>query len=115
MARSNTLVCANISEKNLGIIQVEAMAAGLTVISSAKGPAQDIIDDGVNGLLFNPKDNQTLTAKLLLLAQNKKMAKALAKQGQFDAVNEYNLIDSVRKLEEDFKYLKQFSEPMFLK
>ena len=115
LARSNTLVCANISEKNLGIIQVEAMAAGLTVISSAKGPAQDIIDDGVNGLLFNPKDNQTLTAKLLLLAQNKKMAKALAKQGQFDAVNEYNLIDSVRKLEEDFKYLKQFSEPMFLK
>ncbi|MCM8529084.1 MAG: glycosyltransferase family 4 protein, partial [Lentisphaeraceae bacterium] len=115
LARSNTFVYPSTETCASGISLIEAMAAGLTVISSSTGNSEEIIEDGVNGLLFSPNDNQTLTEKLLLAAKNKKLARALAKQGQFDAVNEFNITDSALKLEEDFRYLKTFCEPIFLK
>ena len=45
------------STETLGLVLLEAMAAGCPVIGANKGGIPDIINDGVNGCLYNPDEN----------------------------------------------------------
>ncbi|MEO0373033.1 MAG: glycosyltransferase family 1 protein [Cyanobacteria bacterium P01_A01_bin.17] len=42
--------------ETLGLVLLEAMAAGCPVIAARSGGIPDIVDDGVNGYLFDPTD-----------------------------------------------------------
>ena len=66
------------STETLGLVLLEAMAAGCPVIGANKGGIPDIIDDGINGCLYNPdeKDNGKRSlieaTKKILVDKNKK-------------------------------------------
>ena len=66
------------STETLGLVLLEAMAAGCPVIGANKGGIPDIIDDGINGCLYNPdeKDNGERSlieaTKKILVDKNKK-------------------------------------------
>ncbi len=54
--------------ETLGLVLLEAMAAGCPVVAASSGGIPDIVTDGVNGYLFDPKDCQgaiAATQKLL--------------------------------------------------
>lgn len=54
--------------EGLGLAVLEAMAAGLPVLASrVDGPAE-LIEDGVNGILFEPDNEMSLAAKIMQLA-----------------------------------------------
>lgn len=57
--------------ETLGLVLLEAMAAGCPVVAAASGGITDIVTDGVNGYLFAPQDPQGAIAatKKLLGAQ----------------------------------------------
>ncbi|MGB3495023.1 MAG: glycosyltransferase family 1 protein [Elainellaceae cyanobacterium] len=42
--------------ETLGLVLLEAMAAGCPVVAARSGGIPDIVEDGVNGYLFDPKD-----------------------------------------------------------
>ena len=81
-ARSNVLVFPSQVPETFGISQVEAMAAGLVVVSSGTGGAREIIRDGTDGLLFQADRPQELAEKLLSLAQNPALLTRLQRAGQ---------------------------------
>lgn len=55
--------------ETLGLVLLEAMAAGCPVVAAASGGITDIVSDGVNGYLFNPQEPQgVVTATQRLLA-----------------------------------------------
>jgi glycosyltransferase involved in cell wall biosynthesis len=55
--------------ETLGLVLLEAMAAGCPVIAANAGGIPDIVTDGVNGYLFDPADEQgAINATLRLLA-----------------------------------------------
>ena len=66
------------STETLGLVLLEAMAAGCPVIGANKGGIPDIINDGINGCLYNPdeKDNGERSlieaTKKILVDNNKK-------------------------------------------
>lgn len=68
------------STETLGLVLLEAMAAGCPVIGANKGGIPDIINDGINGCLYNPdeKDNGERSlieaTKKILADKNKKEA-----------------------------------------
>ena len=68
------------STETLGLVLLEAMAASCPVIGANKGGIPDIIDDGINGCLYNPdeKDNGERSlieaTKKILADKNKKEA-----------------------------------------
>lgn len=78
------------STETLGLVLLEAMAAGCPVIGANKGGIPDIIDDGINGCLYNPdeKDNGERSlieaTKKILVDNNKKetMRKAARKEAE---------------------------------
>ncbi|MEL6553708.1 MAG: glycosyltransferase [Cyanobacteria bacterium J06621_11] len=54
--------------ETLGLVLLEAMAAGCPVVAAHAGGIPDIVTDGVNGFMFDPKDEQgavLATQKLL--------------------------------------------------
>lgn len=55
--------------ETLGLVLLEAMAAGCPAIAARSGGIPDIVTDGVNGYLFNPEDEDgAITATLNLLS-----------------------------------------------
>ena len=55
--------------ETLGLVLLEAMAAGCPVVAARSGGIPDIVTDGVNGYLFEPDDSQgAITATKRLLA-----------------------------------------------
>ncbi|MBD1854842.1 glycosyltransferase family 1 protein [Leptolyngbya boryana CZ1] len=56
--------------ETLGLVLLEAMAAGCPVVAARSGGIPDIVEDGVNGYLFDPTDeNGAIVATRSLLAQ----------------------------------------------
>jgi len=54
--------------ETLGLVLLEAMAAGCPVVAARSGGITDIVDDGINGYLFDPADENgaiAATQKLL--------------------------------------------------
>lgn len=45
--------------ETLGLVLLEAMAAGCPVVAARSGGIPDIVTDGVNGFLFDPDDDQS--------------------------------------------------------
>jgi glycosyltransferase involved in cell wall biosynthesis len=43
--------------ETLGLVLLEAMAAGCPVVAANSGGIPDIVTDGVNGFLFDPRDD----------------------------------------------------------
>jgi glycosyltransferase involved in cell wall biosynthesis len=60
--------------ETLGLVLLEAMAAGCPVVASASGGIPDIVTDGENGYLFDPKDEEgliTATKRLLTAGEER--------------------------------------------
>ena len=97
-ARSNLLVFPSEFEEPFGISQVEAMAAGLVVVSSGTGGACEIVRDGVDGLLFRAGDATDLTDKLIRIAHDVALFTTLQRASQARALT-FSVDHAVRKIE----------------
>lgn len=69
--------------ETLGLVLLEAMAAGCPVIAANAGGIPDIVTDGVNGYLFDPTDEQgaiNATQRLLANPQARDLMRQNARQ-----------------------------------
>jgi glycosyltransferase involved in cell wall biosynthesis len=62
------LVHASVTPEPFGQVIVEGMSAGLAVVATAAGGPAEIIEDGVDGLLYPPGDADALASRLRDLA-----------------------------------------------
>jgi glycosyltransferase involved in cell wall biosynthesis len=65
-ASADALIFPSTNE-TFGLVALEAMACGLPVIASLTGGLVDILEDGVNGLTYDPRDLRTLADRVRLL------------------------------------------------
>lgn len=56
-------------EEGIANVVLEAMALGVLVISSNCGGMSEVIEDGVNGFLFDKRSREGLLSKLILVSQ----------------------------------------------
>ncbi len=102
--RSNVLVMPSVFEEPFGKVQIEAQAAGLAVVRSPVGGYKDMIEDGVNGLLFKSEDAKDLARQLFVLRGDAGLWSRIALQGQHDAFR-FKTQASVETLEALFEEL----------
>jgi glycosyltransferase involved in cell wall biosynthesis len=76
------LLCS--SSEGFSIATIEAMAAGVPVIATRCGGPEEIITDGINGLLIEKNNPIAIAEAIALLLKDKKRAEALA-----DAAKDY--------------------------
>jgi colanic acid/amylovoran biosynthesis glycosyltransferase len=84
---------------------VEAMAAGLPVISTFHAGIPYIIENGVSGLLVKEWDINGLKNAILNLANDSSIRKSLGQKGQKFALNNLDLYEKEKELEEIYKSL----------
>jgi glycosyltransferase involved in cell wall biosynthesis len=77
LGRVDALVHASVIPEPFGRVIVEGMAAGLPVVAAADGGPAEIIDDGVDGLLYRPGDVEALAAVLRRVANDPELASRL--------------------------------------
>lgn len=98
-ARSNVLVFPSQVPETFGISQVEAMAAGLVVITSATGGAKEVVRSGTDGLQYAAKDGQELAEKLGSLVRDRALMGRLQRAAQSRAFD-FAVERSVERIEE---------------
>ena len=81
-ASADAFVFPSLTE-TLGLVLLEAMAAGCPVVAANSGGIPDIVTDGVNGYLFEPTDPNgaiTATKRLLAATEEREQLRAKARQ-----------------------------------
>lgn len=68
--------------EGLGTALIDAMAAGKPVVAARAGGMVDIVDDGVNGLLVEPKNPEHLAQSIIRLLSDKTLAENIAREGR---------------------------------
>lgn len=72
------------------LASIEAMAAGLPVITSPVGGIPEIIEDGVTGLLVSPNDGEGLRAAIEALVSDARRRERMRAAGQMVTAERFN-------------------------
>jgi len=81
-----------------GLVVVEAMASGTPVIASNYGGIRCLVQDGVNGLLFEVGEVSDLASKILLLLENQDLRRLLARKAHLQAEERYSIQRAIDEL-----------------
>lgn len=96
----NVLVFPSRFEEPFGISQIEAMAAGLTLVTSGTGGAREILEShGQDGLLFESENPMDLADALASLPADPVRWNAIARRGQARAVTQFSQAKAADQLE----------------
>ena len=70
-------------KEGLGMVFLEAAAAGLPIIATRRGGIPEIVQEGLNGLLLTQHDDpQELAAKIMQLLEDRDLRLRLGQQGR---------------------------------
>jgi glycosyltransferase involved in cell wall biosynthesis len=78
-------------EECFPLVILEAMQAGLAIITSSIGAIPEIIEDGINGILVEPKDYLQLAEKIELLMNNEKLRNRIGNKARDKYLKQYSV------------------------
>jgi phosphatidylinositol alpha-mannosyltransferase len=86
--RSADVFCApNTGHESLGLIILEAMAAGLPIVATRIQGFQDVLTQGEHGLLVRPRDSTAMADSLARLLKDAAMREEMGRAGSKHAQN----------------------------
>jgi glycosyltransferase involved in cell wall biosynthesis len=94
-----SITAANGDAEGLGIAIVEAQAAGVPVVTSARGGAGEAIEDGVTGFAFAESDVGALSASLIRLLRDDDLVTEMSAAGRARACRLFDLQKCTGQLE----------------
>jgi glycosyltransferase involved in cell wall biosynthesis len=75
--------------ENLPLTVIESFSTGTPVIASRLGVAKEIVQDKINGLVFEPGNSKDLSEKIKLLSADKNLVKNLSVNARESYINHY--------------------------
>lgn len=81
-AAADVVVVPSTRPEPLGLVAMEAAAAGLPVVASAHGGVAEVVRDGETGLLVPPGDASALAAAVRVLADDPELAARMGEAGR---------------------------------
>ncbi|NIA18405.1 MAG: glycosyltransferase [Actinobacteria bacterium] len=79
---------------------LEAMSAGVPIVSTNVGGIPEMIINGENGLLVNPRNPEELAQKIKSLIKNETLKSALSEQAKNDAKEKFGIEKMIKKTKE---------------
>jgi glycosyltransferase involved in cell wall biosynthesis len=84
---------------------LEAMACGLPCVATRVSGSEDIISDGVNGLLVEPEQPAEMAQALRRIIEDPDLAQRLGQEGRTSVVRDYQVISVVKQCLEVYRCL----------
>ena len=84
--------------EGLPLVVLEAMSCGLPIIASNVGGIPEVVNEGKNGFLISPKNEEILTEKLRILIKNTQLRKQFAKKSAEIIENEFDITKKINRL-----------------
>jgi glycosyltransferase involved in cell wall biosynthesis len=91
VAAVDVVVHSSTEPEPFGLVVTEAMALGKAVIAASFGATAEIVDDGVNGILADPKNEEALSGAISKLVENPQLRRRLGDEALKKAEREYSL------------------------
>jgi glycosyltransferase involved in cell wall biosynthesis len=85
--------------EGFGIVVIEAFRASLPVVATRIEGPRELIEDGSNGLLFEPRDFKTLASHLENLYRSGDLRSKLGKSGYESYLNKYDIRTYAQQIE----------------
>jgi phosphatidyl-myo-inositol dimannoside synthase len=89
---SLTSVGRNPAGEGFGLVFVEAGAAGLPVVAGRGGATEEVVLDGVSGLLVDPQDVPAVAGAISRLLTDPDLAAQLGSEGRFRARRDFSFV-----------------------
>lgn len=80
--RLDLLVLASVVPEGFGRVVIEAQASGVPVVATRIGGIVDIVEDGVSGILTNPKDPNSLADAIIRVLKDSKLSQKLVEEAR---------------------------------
>ncbi len=98
MATFDVFVLPSLWE-GFGIVLLEAMALGKPVVGTDVGGIPEVIDNGLNGFLVEPRNPQQLAEKILELLRNETLRNQMGQNGMQKVRDRFSIQRTVREIE----------------
>lgn len=98
ISRSEVFICPSLAE-GLGNVFIEAQACGVPPIGTKVGGIPDVIQDGVNGLLIEPKNTEVISLALIKLLKDKELNLKLSTSAKLTA-QKFSWTNIMKQIEE---------------
>jgi len=103
--RTDVFVFPSVWDEPFGMPVVEAMAAGVPVVTTRSGGIVELIEDGTTGLLVQPDDAPALAEALLSLLENDQRCQEMGRAGRQRANDLFRWERIVDSLEQQYARL----------
>ncbi len=110
LAASDAFMLSSISE-GIPLTVIEAMAAGVPLVATRVGGLEEMIDDGVQGVLRPPKDPRALASALLSLARNPELRAQMGRAGRQRAQERFSETTMLAAYDDLFAHLTSQIHP----
>ena len=97
--KCTVVVHASIEPEPFGMVVIEAMAEGRPVVASLLGAPPEIIQEGIDGYLVNPKDPDAMAARITGLLADPALAADMGRQGHKKVLMNYDPSIAARRFE----------------
>jgi glycosyltransferase involved in cell wall biosynthesis len=89
--------------EGLGRVILEAMAAGVPALARNESGPSEIVESGVDGLLFEPDNINDFVGKLKLIVTNRELRRNLSLEGKKKVSEKYTIEKSVSQIQNIYR------------
>jgi glycosyltransferase involved in cell wall biosynthesis len=97
--KCTVVVHASIEPEPFGMVLIEAMAEARPVVASVLGAPSEIIQNGIEGYLVDPKDSDTVASRIITLLADPALARDMGIQGHKKVLTDYDPNIAARRFE----------------
>jgi lipopolysaccharide heptosyltransferase II len=112
---ADLLVCSTLVPESFGRVLIEAGAVGTACVATRLGGILDIIEDGKEGLLVGPRDEEAMAEAILRLLLHREEAKAMAQRLHKKVEREFSLNQMVAKTLQVYRKVKSEKKILVIK
>lgn len=111
--RADVYVAPSVWDEPLGLVILEAMAAGTPVIVTRKGGITSIVKDGYNGFLVRPRNSEEIADKVNLLLSDENLRLKMAQRARRTIEERYTWENVAAKFEKIYSKFRYSSKEYF--